>query len=248
MSEISLGVLYPGYSGEHDYELLAGALGIRLDLLHTTGGADLHEEASLRAIGRPEMLIEQSRAGLGDDVAAVLWACTSGSFVFGWDGAREQARQLAEGLGVPATSTSLAFVSAARALGARRVAIAGTYPSEIAALFAAFLSDAGIEVVDVTAAGVMTGSEVGRIGVDQVVDLVRSSMGGGVDAIMVPDTALHTFEAMPRLEEECDEVVLTANQVTMWAGMHLLPADASRAVDARRALGVLHDIAYQPVG
>ena len=48
---------------------------------------------------------------------AVVWACTSGSFVYGWDGANAQAAALGEQLGIPASSTSLAFVHAARALG-----------------------------------------------------------------------------------------------------------------------------------
>lgn len=247
MTRPALGVLYPGHSGERDYRLLADALDVPLRLLHTEVGEDLHAEASLRAIGQPGPLIAQARAGFRDDVGAVLWACTSGSFVFGWDGARAQSEELSEGLGVPVTSTSLAFVSAARGLGARRVAVAGTYPADVAGAFGRLLTDAGLEVAEITAAGIMTGAEVGLLESEQVVELVRPSIDAGADAILVPDTALSSFEAMPRLEREFHTVVLTANQVTMWAGMHLLDRPWSPRADRRRALGALHDVPYAAV-
>ena len=48
---------------------------------------------------------------------SLMWACTSGSFVFGWEGAHRQVEALAEATGLPTSSTSLAFVS--RLPGAR---------------------------------------------------------------------------------------------------------------------------------
>ncbi len=44
-------------------------------------------------------------------------ACTSGSFVYGWEGARQQVEAIAQATGVPASSTPFAFVDASRALG-----------------------------------------------------------------------------------------------------------------------------------
>ncbi|HSH23121.1 MAG TPA: hypothetical protein VK975_03575, partial [Acidimicrobiales bacterium] len=83
----------------------------------------------------------------GVDVA--LWAFTSGSFVLGLEGARNQVAGIAEALGVPASSTSLALVDACNAVGAARVAIAATYPADVAHAFGRFLAEAGIEVVSV---------------------------------------------------------------------------------------------------
>ena len=47
---------------------------------------------------------------------ALMWACTSASFVYGHEGVRRQAEQLAAAAGVPAASTSQAFVAALAAL------------------------------------------------------------------------------------------------------------------------------------
>ena len=91
-----VGILYPGHSAESDYRRAGELVGerpasrsstrpsaatrTRFDALMDTGAAWRLEEgwATLRA-ARP---------------AAVMWACTSGSFVFGLEGARDQARRL----------------------------------------------------------------------------------------------------------------------------------------------------------
>src|SRR5690606_39420272 len=99
-----------------------------------------HAVAELLDLGSPEKLADGA-ANLADhSPTAVVWACTSGSFVYRPDGAAEQARKLSEAAGVPASSTSFAFTNAAKALGVRRDAGAASYPEDIAALFEEFLS------------------------------------------------------------------------------------------------------------
>src|SRR5918996_4266627 len=116
-----IGILYPGYAAEGDFELLnrglAGAAAF--DVVHTSIREDTHSEDSLLDMGSRERLFEgASRLPAG--ISAVVWACTSGSFIYGWEGAKAQAADLEEALGVPASSTSLAFVGAARAPGRGR--------------------------------------------------------------------------------------------------------------------------------
>lgn len=152
----------------------------------------------------------------------MVWACTSASFVYGWDGAADQVRRLAAEAELPASSTSFAFARAARAVGARRVAVAATYPDDVAALFADFLGTAGIEVVAVRGSGVITAAEVGTWGRDEVLDLARSGDHPAADAVLLPDTALHTAAWLPELEAALGKPVLTANQVTAWEGLRLL--------------------------
>ena len=81
------------------------------------------------------------------NVEVCLWACTSASFAFGVEGAQRQAQDLVDALGVPASSTSLAFLSASKALGLKRVAVAATYPEELSNAFRAFLATDGLDVV-----------------------------------------------------------------------------------------------------
>ncbi len=216
-----LGFLYPGYAAEDDYPRMADAVGgVEVEVVHTSVGVDAHRVDDLLDLGSTERLVEGAGRFTGS-LDAAIWACTSGSFVFGWDGAREQAAVVADALGVPASSTSFAFVNALRALGARRVAIAATYPQDVADRFADFLGEGGIEVLSVGAQDVVTAAEVGTFGRERVLEFVSAGDHEEADAVLVPDTALHSAAWIDELEERLGRTVLTANQVSMWEAMRL---------------------------
>lgn len=221
-----LGFLYPGHSAEDDYPTLAARLPSTpvVELVHTSVGEDAHRVDALLDLGGPERLA-QGAATLAGKVDAVLWACTSGSFVFGRTGAREQADAIGAQLGVPASSTSFAFVNAIAAIGASRVAIAATYPEDVAAAFAAFLGEFSIDVVSVGAEDILTATEVGTFGPDRVRRFVAAGDHPDADAVLVPDTALHSVGVVDRLEEDLGKPVLTANQVTMWEALRIAGTD-----------------------
>lgn len=223
-----LGFLYPGFAAEDDYPRLAERLPSRptVELVHTSVGEDAHRIDALLDLGGPERLADGAQQ-LDGKVDAVIWACTSGSFVFGWDGAREQANALGKRLGVPASSTSFAFVEAIRAIGATRVAIAATYPDDVANAFADFLGEAGIEVTSVGSEGIITATEVGTFDAERVLAFVAAADHPDAEAILVPDTALHSVDVVDRLEERLGKPVLTANQVTMWHALRLVGVDAT---------------------
>ncbi|MFJ1645820.1 decarboxylase [Streptomyces sp. NPDC088258] len=219
----TVGFLYPGHSAEDDYPRIEVLLDsdIRLPLVHTDIGEDAHRVDALIRMGEDERLatgVEELRLAGAE---SVVWACTSGSFVYGWDGAREQIRALAGAAGLPASSTSFAFAHAVRELGAERVAIAATYPADVTGHFTAFLKAAGIEVVADRASGIITAAEVGTWGRDQVLELARAGDHPDAEAVLLPDTALHTAAYLPELEELLGKPVLTANQVTVWEGLRL---------------------------
>ena len=219
----ALGFLYPGYSAEDDYPRMEQLLGsdIRLPLVHTDIGEDAHRVDALLEMGSAARLaagVEELRLSGAE---AVVWACTSGSFVYGWEGAHEQVRSLARTAGLPASSTSFAFAHAAGEMGARRVAIAATYPDDVAALFAAFLKDAGFEVVSLRGSGIITAAEVGTWGEAEVLALAREGDHPDADVVLLPDTALHTASHLLALEKELGKPVLTANQVTVWEALRL---------------------------
>ncbi|CAL9553980.1 decarboxylase [Streptomyces sp. Tu 3180] len=224
----ALGILYPGHSAEDDYPRIEQLLGsdIRVDLVHTDVGEDAHRVDALREIGSPERLA----AGLRDlrlsGAEAVVWACTSGSFAHGWDGAHEQVRSLALAAGLPASSTSFAFVHALQEIEVRRVAVGATYPDDVAALFAGFLRAGGAEVTRVRSSGTVT--EAGTWGEAELFALARAADTPDAQALLLPDTALHTVAHIPALEKELGKPVLTANQVTVWECLRL----ADRRVNA----------------
>ncbi|MEN8650239.1 decarboxylase [Streptomyces sp. 21So2-11] len=220
----AVGFLYPGHSAEDDYPRIETLLDsdVRLPLVHTDIGEDAHRLDALLEMGSAPRLaagVEELRLAGAE---AVVWACTSGSFVLGWDGAHEQVRTLALTAGLPASSTSFAFAHAVRELGATRVAIAATYPQDVAAYFTDFLKSSDIEVVAAHGSGIITAAEVGTWGRDEVLALARAGDHPDAEVVLLPDTALHTAEHLPELEEVLGKPVLTANQVTVWEGLRLV--------------------------
>ncbi|MEU9958165.1 decarboxylase [Streptomyces sp. NPDC050982] len=219
----ALGFLYPGHSAEDDYPRMEQLLGsdIRLQVVHTDIGEDAHRVDALLEMGSAARLA----AGIEDlrlsGAEAVVWACTSGSFVYGWEGAHDQVRTLATTAGLPASSTSFAFAHAVRELGVKRVAIAATYPDDVAVLFGNFLTDAGLDVLGVRSSGIITAAEVGTWSEAEVLALARAGDHPEAEVVLLPDTALHTASHIPALEKELGKPVLTANQVTVWEALRL---------------------------
>ena len=219
-----LGFLYPAHSAEDDYPRIAARLRpvVAIDVVHTSIGEDAHRVDALQDTGAEWRLFEGAATLRERGVDAAMWACTSGSFVFGLAGARAQAQAVEDFLGVPVSSTSLAFGAAAQALGLARVAVAATYPDDIAQLFRGLLADLGVEVVHVGALGIVTGVEVGTLGRERVLALATANDHPAAEAILLPDTALHTVAWLDDLEAATGKVVLTANQVTVWQALRLV--------------------------
>ncbi|GAA4559896.1 maleate cis-trans isomerase [Pseudonocardia xishanensis] len=228
----TVGILYPGFSAEDDYPRAERLLGgdARLPLVHTLMREDAHRVDALRDVGSEDVLADGAQAVAASDgpLDSIIWACTSGSFVFGWDGAQAQVAALQEVAGVPASSTSFAFVDACRRLGVTSVAIGATYPADVAERFVEFLGKAGIRVLTMTPRGIVTAAEVGTLTEDVVLDFAAAVDLPEADAILLPDTALHTVELLDRLDARVGKPVLTANQVSVWQGLRLAGADHAR--------------------
>lgn len=58
--------------------------------------------------------------------------------------------------------------------------------------------------------------------------LARAADAADAEAVLLPDTALHTAAHLSLLEKALSKPVLTANQVTVWEGLRL----ADRRVNA----------------
>ena len=238
-TKLKIGILYPLHSAEDDYPCLAAALKPAVDVrvVHTDS-PNLHRIDETLITGSRENLLAGAEELRPHNVAVCMWACTSGSFAFGLDGARRQAKELAEALNVPSSSTSLAFLSACNALGLKRVAVAATYPDALSNLFRDFLETGGLEVVHMGCLGVWSGDESALIEREEVLRFARANDHPDAEAALIPDTALHTAGFLSELDAAVGKTVLTANQVTMWEGLRL-----AKRLGPQSGLGRLMEVA-----
>ncbi len=218
-----LGFLYPGYAAEDDFPRLASGVSppARAEVIHTSIGEDAHHVDALLDMGSLPRLLEGAKRLAERNVSSVLWSSTSASFVFGWEGAKEQVAALEEALGIPASTTAFAFIAAANAIGVRCAAVAATYPEDIARRFEEFLGVGGIKVCRVGSRGILTAAEVGALGREEVLQMATENDHPDADALLLPDTALHTAVWLEELESAVGKPVLTANQVTFWEALRL---------------------------
>ena len=231
-----LGFLWPGTRGAvSDLASLVQSLfpdGLAVaDIAYTTigEGQNVHTIEALLDTGARWRLRDGAITLKAREADVAMWACTSGSFVFGLSGAQRQADELAEDFKGPASSTSLAFVRALEALDIDQVAVAASYPEQLTRPFLDLLAEAGHEVVACRSHGIMSGGEAFRLlSEDKLVEFVRAADHPRAKAILVPDTAISTVGGIGRFEAAVGKTVLTANQVTVWEALRLLDAIPSR--------------------
>lgn len=225
-----IGVLYPGVGvAEDDYALMLEMLGADVDLsiVHTAVPTDRVDVDALRALGEDRHLLDGVEELRPTRASVAMWACTSGSFLWGLGGATRQAALIAAGLGVPASSSSLAFLAALTAVGARRVSLASPYTTDVARAFEGFLATGGVTTVKRAALEASTAAEISTFGRQALLDIVERSDSVDADAVVVPDTALHTAAWLEDAERLAGKTVLTSNQVTIWEALRLAGLDVA---------------------
>ncbi|WP_138420368.1 maleate cis-trans isomerase family protein [Aquibacillus sediminis] len=220
---IKVGFLYPGHAAEDDYPRIGKMVQpeVGVELVHTDFNQDAHTVEALSEMGSVPRIIDGTKHLQDLGIKSVLWTSTSASFVQGINGIKKQIKTLEEQLHVPASTTAMAFVRAAQAIEVSRVAIAATYPKDIALLFKNFLESFGIEVVQYASKGIITAAEVGTLKKQEVLQFAVENDCAGADALFIPDTALHSVEWIEELEKAVNKPVLTANQVSFWEALRL---------------------------
>ncbi|SER56921.1 maleate cis-trans isomerase family protein [Salipaludibacillus aurantiacus] len=220
---VKLGFLYPGFAAEDDFPQIGQMVTPRVDveLVHTTFIEDAHTVEALSEMGSVKRINEGTKELAGKNLDAVLWTSTSASFVLGLEGIKEQVAAMESALKVPASTTALAFIHAAQTLNAKRVAIAATYPEDIAVIFKNFLESFQIEVVQYASKNIITAAEVGTLQKEEVLQFAADNSRSDIDALLIPDTALHSVQWLEDIETAIQRPVITANQASFWEALRL---------------------------
>ncbi len=218
---VRIGLVFPGGGCEADFDRFEMDSNERARVYFAQSsygvvdGADHHPDA-LRETARVEQILDAAVRLSGVPLDVLAWACTSGSFINGRAFAEKQARGLSDALGIPATSTSLAFAAAAEKLKVRRVSLLATYPEETAGFFVDFLREYDVEVTSVRSLNFESGWLSSGLSNERLVEEAAKADIAGADALLIPDTALPTLGAVQQMENRLGLPVLSANAVTLW--------------------------------
>ena len=244
---VTVGLLYPGHSAEDDFPALEARLGgaVRLPVVITSVGEDAHRVDALLDLGRPSGWPTAPRSWPAEKPDAVMWACTSGSFVFGREGAHDQA-----------SVSRPSPVSRRRRRRSRSSMRCGTSvcagsrsrrptPTTWRSISSGFLHAAASRWWRWAATGSSPRPRSARSTPEQVVAMVAAADHPDAEAVLVPDTAMHTLAIVDELEAAVGKPVLTANQVTVWKGLRAArpgtrPAGVGQLLFGDQAMTSLH--------
>lgn len=163
--------------------------------------------------------------------AAVTYACTAVSFAGGPGGDQPVLAALSRGTSAPVSTAATAFVAACHALGIDRVSIASVYRAELTARFVAFLDAAGITTIAHASEGWnrqpdddhrLTSADLHR--------MAAACDRRGAQAVLIPETNIHTSTAIPRLEAALGKPVISAIHATVWHAARLAGSRASTGI------------------
>lgn len=213
----SVGVVAP-YDFALDRELWRWApAGVTLHLTRTPYEPLPVGVAQALAVGEAETVARCTRdlSVIGPEVVA--YACNSGSFARGRAGERELCAAIREAGAPAAVTASGALAVAVRVLGIGAIAVATPYDDHVAGRLVSFLAECGVTVTRNENLG-LTG-RIWTVPPEDVADLVRRTAAGGGDAVFLSCTNLAAYDLIPRLEAELGTVVLTANQLVLWAAL-----------------------------
>lgn len=156
------------------------------------------------------------------EVDAIVFACTSGSFVhgIGWD--LELIGRIERAANIPATTTATAVLGALGAVGAKTLAVATPYIASLNAIECDFLVASGFDVAAIAGLGCETDAVIGRLGPDEAALLAAEVDRPEADTMFISCTNWHCLSAVPALEAQLGKPVVTSNLAGAWAALKLL--------------------------
>jgi len=157
-------------------------------------------------------------------VDAIAWNGTSAS----WLGIARD-RSLCEAIGartgVPATTSTLACIDAARALGARRIGLVSPYTDDVQQRIANVWAEEGIAPHAERHLGLRDNFSFGEVEPAVIADMIRAVAAEGADTIVILCTNLDGAALAASLERELDIAVLDSVAVTLWRTLGLAGSD-----------------------
>lgn len=163
------------------------------------------------------------------DVDVIAWNGTSGSWL-GIDHDRAIAATITEATGVPATTSTIAYVEAFARFGIRDIGLLTPYTPDVNEQVATTYAAEGIVVAGHRALGLSDNESFGRVRPESLVEPSIALAAGGPDALVYLCTNLYGAPIVEDVERRTGVPVLDSVAVTLW---HCLDLAGSALLDPR---------------
>ena len=192
------------------FRLRPGGVGVhfsRAPIADSITNESLLAQAQLLAPAAAQLLPDNS-------LDVICYACTSGSLVIGEERVFSELKKGAPG--AEPTSLITGVIGALRILGVKRLAVATPYLDEINQREAAYLEQAGFDIVNIEGLNIERDSDMVRVAPDYILEFARSVDRAEADAVFVSCGALRTLDVIDELEQAVGKPAVCSNQAMIW--------------------------------
>ena len=145
----------------------------------------------------------------------VSYSCTSGSIVIGEDRVFEEIRKGAPWAKPMCIVTGV--FDALRELNANKIVVGTPYLDEINTAEAEYLTERGIEILDIQGLNLTTGIEFGRVTPAYWKEFALAIDRPDADAIFLSCGGIRSLEVVDEIEQAAGKPVVTSNQAQFWS-------------------------------
>lgn len=157
------------------------------------------------------------------DVDVIAWNGTAGSWL-GVEHDRELVTQIHEATGIPATTSTLAYMDAFESFGTKRISLFTPYTEDVNRKIISAYAGHGITTVVDRALGLSDNESFARVTTDEMRPGSLELAASGPDAVVYLCTNLYGATLAAELEELTDVPVLDSVAVTLWHCLKLAGA------------------------
>jgi maleate isomerase len=151
----------------------------------------------------------------------IAYGCTASSIVQGLEYDSHLRAEISETYKVPATTAAHAILTAADALGARKVSVVSPYTKEVDEAEHRFFESAGLEVLGGACLGISDGFGLAEPEPDTLFELGRKGFDPRSDALIMTCLNTRSHTVIDRLEKALGKPVVTSTQATLWHALRL---------------------------
>jgi maleate isomerase len=165
-----------------------------------------------------KMAIRQLSSVFPDVIA---YGCTASSIVQGLEYDSHLRAEISEAYEVPATTAAHAILTAADALGARKVSVVSPYTKEVDEAEHRYFESAGLEVLGGACLGIADGFRLAEPAPEALFELGRKGFDPRSDALIMTCLNTRSHTVIERLEKALGKPVITSTQATLWHALRL---------------------------
>jgi len=150
----------------------------------------------------------------GEKVDCVVYGCTSGTIISGYDNIKKEIKKAKPNASVTAPST--AALNALKRKNINKISIVTPYIKSVNDDVVNFFKNNNFEITSNTYFDIESDVDIGKVDQDQLFEILSTIDHKNAEALFVSCTSLPVLNIIEKLEQKLNMTVLSSNQALIW--------------------------------